>query len=191
MFGSKPNDRVAPLLAQLTRRHRKLLKQGEVFLAACDAFSASEPHPAPLKSRRRHQAVEVATSEERLQREAAARFRFTKVLAALGMHEDAFSEMPQSDNGYLLTHTDRRMLIFDGFGKDYQLQAPMQGLWLQPVDHGDHIYTLVFNNGEDRVALATRRDSVDLATNFIESFPDRRQQTRVLSVTNDPNIIEF
>ncbi len=191
MFGSKSSDRVAPLLAQLTRRHRKLLKKGEVFLAACDAFSAAEPHPAPLNSRRRRQAIEAPTSEERLQRSAAARFRFTKVLAALGMNEDDFAEMPQSANGFLLTHTDRRVLIFDGFGQEFQLQAPMKGLWLQPIDHGDDMFTLVFNNGDERVALATRRESVDLAQNFIESFPDRRQQTRVLSVTNDPDIIEF
>lgn len=191
MFGSKSSDRVAPLLAQLARRHRKLLKEGEVFLAACDAFGAAEPHPAPLNSRRKRQALDASTSEERLQRSAAARFRFTKVLAALGMHEDDFSEMPRSSNGFMLTHTDRRVLIFDGFGQEFQLQAPMKGLWLQPVDHGDDVFTLVFNNGDERVALATRRESVHLATSFIESFPDRRQQTRVLSVTNDPDIIEF
>ncbi len=45
MIGSKPPEAVATVLAQLTKRHRKLLKQGEVFLAACDAFSAAEPHP--------------------------------------------------------------------------------------------------------------------------------------------------
>jgi hypothetical protein len=191
MFGSKPPEAIATVLAQLTKRHRKLLKTGEVFLAACDAFSASEPHPEPLSSRRRHRPVAVTSSEERLGREAAARFRLTSVQAALSVHDDDFTELPPSDNGFLLSHTDRRMLIFDGAGKKYQLQSPMKGLWLQPIDHGDDMYTLVFNNGKDRVAFATRRESVEMTKTFIDSFPDRRQQTRVLSVTNDSDIIEF
>ncbi len=191
MIGSKPPEAVATVLAQLTKRHRKLLKPGEVFLAACDAFSASEPHPEPLGSRRRRQPVEVTSSEERLRREAAARFRLTSVQAALGVHDDEFSELPPSDNGYLLSHTDRRMLIFDGAGKEYQLQSQMKGLWLQPIDHGDNMYTLVFSDGEERVAFATRRESVEMTQYFIESFPDRRLQTRVISVTNDSDIIGF
>lgn len=191
MIGSKPPDAVADVLRRLTKRHRKLLKSGEVFLAACDVFGAGEPHPPPLKTGLRRQPVAVTTSEESLQREAAARFRLTSVQAALGMQEEVFSELPPSETGYLLSHTDRRMLIFDGTGKNYQLQAPMKGMWLQAIDHGDAMYTLVFNNGEERVAVATRRESVELTRYFIESFPDRRQQARVLSVTNDPDIIEF
>lgn len=190
MFGKK-RDPVDELLGALRRRHRKILRSGEVFLAACDTFNADGPHPEPLTKNRRRQPVMAWTKQERVQREAAARFRFTKVLAALGMHEDDFAELPASSNGYLLTHTDRRVLLFDGSGRRFHFQAPMKGLWLQPVDHGDDMYTLVFNNGEERVALATRRESVDLARNFIESFPDRRQQTRVVTVTNDPGIIDF
>jgi len=191
MIGSKPPEAVAQLLRRLSRRHRKLLKSGEVFLAACDAFGAGEPHPAPLKTGLRRQPVAVTTSEETLQIEAAARFRLTSVQAALGMQEEVFSDLPPSENGYLLTHTDRRMLVFDGTGKQYQVQAPMKGMWLQAVDHGDAMFTLVFNNGEERVAVATRRESVELTKYFIESFPDRRHQARILSVTNDPDIIEF
>jgi len=191
MIGSKPPEAVADVLSQLTKRHRKLLKKGEIFLAACDAFSASEPHPDPLSSRRRRQPVAVTSSKERLRREAAARFRLTSVQVALGLQDDDFSDLPASDNGYLLSHTDRRMLIFDGAGKEYRLQSPMKGLWLQPVDHGDHMFTLIFSNHEDRVAFSTRRESVEMTKYFIDSFPDRRQQTRVVSVTNDSDIIKF
>lgn len=191
MIGSKPPEAVAQRLRRLSKRHRKLLKSGEVFLAACDVFGAGEPHPAPLKTGLRRQPIAVTTSEETLQREAAARFRLTSVQVALGMQEEDFSELPPSENGYLLTHTDRRVLVFDGTGKQYQLQAPMKGMWLQAVDHGDAMFTLVFNNGEERVAVATRRESVELTKYFIDSFPDRRHQARILSVTNDPDIIEF
>ena len=191
MLGSKPPEAVADLLARLTKRHRKLTKPGEVFLAACDTFAAGDPHPEPLTSRRRKQPVLPLPAEERLQLAAAARFRLASVHAALGMHDTDFAEMPPSTNGYMLTHTDRRILIFDGSGKDYLLQAPMKGLWIQAVDHGDKMYTLIFNNGEERVAVATRRESVELTKFFIESFPDRRQQARILPVTNDPSIVEF
>jgi hypothetical protein len=191
MIGSKPPEAVAEVLGRRTKRHRKLLKPGEVFLAACDVFAAGEPHPPPLKFGFRRTPVAVTTSEERLQREAAARFRLTSVQTALGMQDTMLSDLPPSDNGYLLSHTDRRMLIFDGAGKLYQLQAPMKGMWLQPIDHGDAMFTLVFNNGEERVAVATRRESVELTKYFIESFPDRRRQARVLLVTNNPNIIAF
>lgn len=124
------------------------MKPGEVFLAACDTFGAGDPHPEPLTSGRRKQPVLPLPSEERLQLAAAARFRLASVQAALGMQDSEFAEMPASSNGYMLTHTDRRLLIFDGSGKDYQLQAPLKGLWLQGVNHGDGMYTLVFNNGE-------------------------------------------
>ena len=191
MIGSKPPEAVAKILRRQTKRHRKLLKSGEVFLAACDVFGAGEPHPAPLKTGLRRQQVVVTTSDEDLKREAAARFRLTSVQIAIGMQDDVFSELPPSGNGYLLTHTDRRMLIFDGTGKEYQLQAPMKGMWLQAIDHGDAMYTLVFNNGDERVAVATRRESVELTEHFIESFPDRRHQARVLSVTNDPDNLSF
>ena len=192
MLGSTPPDSVADRLSQLTKRHRKLLKPGEVFLAACDGFPAGEPHPLPLRGRLRRPPVQVTSSDERLQIEAAARFRLSSVQAALGMTDTEFGELPATTNGYTLTHTDRRMLIFDGTGKEYLVQSPMKGLWIQPVDHGDDMYTLVFSSGEDRVAIATRRESVEMAKHFIESFPDRRQQTRVLSVTNEPNnIVEF
>ena len=191
MLGSKPPEAFAARLAKLTRRHRKLMKPGEVFLAACDVFAAGEPYPPPLKTGFRRTPVMVTTDDVRLQREAAARFRLTSVHAALGMQDEVFSDLPPSDNGYLLSHTDRRILIFDGTGKQYKLQAPMKGMWLQPIDHGDGMYTLIFNNGTERVAVATRRESVELTKYFIESFPDRRQKTRVLSVTNDPSIIDF
>ncbi len=192
MLGSTPPESVEDRVSQLARRHRKLLKQGEVFLAACDAFPADEPHPLPLSGRLRRPPVQVGSSDERLQIEAAARFRLTSVQAAMGMQDVAFSELPPTNNGFTLTHTDRRMLIFDGAGKKYLVQSPMKGLWLQPIDHGDDMYTLVFSNGDDRVAVATRRESVEMTKHFIQSFPDRRQQTRVLSVTNEPNnIIEF
>ena len=59
------------------------------------------------------------------------------------------------------------------------------------VDHGDDMFTMIFNNKEERVAVATRRESIEMTKHFIESFPDRRQQTRVISVTNDPDIIDF
>lgn len=191
MISSKPPEAVASLLGRLMKRHKKLLKSGEVFLAACDTFAAVDPHPEPMTSGRRKQPVLPLPSEERLQLLAAARFRLTSVQAALGMQDTEFAELPASANGYMLTHTDRRMLIFDGSGKTYQLQAPLKGMWLQAVDHGDNMYTLVFNNGEERVAVATRRESVELTRYFIDSFPDRRQQARVLPVTNDPSIVEF
>lgn len=189
MIGSKPPEAVASVLNRLAKRHKKLLKSGEVFLAACHAFDASEPHPAPLKTGLRRQAVAVTTPEETLQREAAARFRLTQVQAALGMQDEIFADLPPSGNGFLIAHTDRRMLIFDGTGKEYQLQAPMKGMWLQATDHGDDMFTLIFNQGEERVAVSTRRESVELTKYFIESFPDRRQQARVTSVTNDPDVI--
>ena len=191
MIGSKPPDVVASLLARLTKRHRKLMKPGEIFLAACDTFAAGSPHPEPLTAGRRKQPVLPLPAEERLQLLAAARFRLTSVQAALGMQDTDFTELPASTNGYMVTHTDRRILILDGSGKTYLLQAPLKGLWLQAVDHGDNMFTMIFNNGEERVAVTTRRESVELTKYFIESFPDRRQQARILPVTKDPSIVEF
>jgi len=175
----------------LTKKHRKLMKQGEVFLAACDAFGAGEPHPAPLGSSRRQPTVAVSSPNDVLLQNAAARDRLAWVQAALGMHDEDFAELPVSDNGYLLAHTDRRMLIFDGTGNHYQLQAPMKGLWLQPVKHGNGEYTLVFNNSEERVAVATRRESIELTRDFIRSFPDRRGQDRTLNLKSHDRSIEF
>lgn len=168
-----------------------MLKSGEVFLAACDAFAGNLPHPEPLRSGRRRQPVASTSSEQRVQLQAEARFRLASVRTVLGMHDEEFADVPRSRNGFMLTHTDRRMMIFDGSGRKYQLQAPIQGLWLQPIDHGGHMYTLVFNNGEERVALSTRRESFELTEHFIASFPDRRQQTRVLTVPNEPAFIDF
>lgn len=176
------------VLTQLTKRHGKMLKQGEVFLAACDAFGADEAHPPPLAHGRR-QPPSVDADDDLLRAEAAARDRLASVATTFGV--EGFSELPYSNNGYLLTHTDRRMLIFNGTGKDYLLQSPIIGVWLTPVDHGDDGYTLILTSAEDRVALATRRESVEMTREFIASFPDRRDAARRVIADASPRDVEF
>lgn len=177
------------ILAQQTRRHRKLLKPGEVFLAACDAFGGDESHPPPLSSGWRRGQLTIDATDEALRLEAAARDRLARVAGVLGI--GGFSEMPYSPTGYLLTHTDRRMLIFNGTGKQYLLQSPILGVWLQPFDHGDGSYTLVLTSVDDRVAFCTRRDSTALTESFIASFPDRRHATRRVLANSSPQDIAF
>lgn len=179
MLRKKATREASQVLAQQTKRHRKLLKQGEIFLAACDTFGADESHPPPLKVGWRRRELTIDASDEVLRSEAAARNRLARVAAVLGV--EGFTQMPYSSTGYLLTHTDRRMLIFDGTGKEYLLQSPILGVWLQPFDHGDGSYTLVLTSTEDRVAFCTRRESVELTQNFIASFPDRRHEVRRLA----------
>ena len=191
MFGSKPPRSTDTVIAQLTKKHSKLLKGDEQFVAVCDAFGADEAHPTPIGDGHKARDFETLPAANQLQADAAAHLRVSAVRSTLGMEDEEFSELPPSRTGYLLAHTNQRMFIFDGTGKTYQLQAPVEGLWLQPVDHGDGLYTLVFNNGDERVALCTRRESVEMARQFIATFPDRRGQARIVTLSSRPDIIEF
>lgn len=192
MFGSNSAERTPEsVLVLLRRKHRKLLKRNEVFLAACDCFPIEEAHPPPLTSGRVRMPIDLRSPDAQLRSDAAAHVRVLAIRNALGMNDQEFTELPPSINGYLFAHTDRRLLIFDGSGKRYQLQTPMKGLWLQPIDHGDKTFTLVFTNGDERVAVRTRRDSIDLTRNFIHSFPDRRSQARILNLADAQNIDTF
>lgn len=164
------------ILARQTKRHRRLLKKGEVFLAACDAFGADESHPPPLSAGWRRRELTIDASSHALRAEAAARDRLASVARLLEV--GGFTSMPYSPTGYLLTHTDQRMLVFDGTGKNYLLQAPILGVWLQPFDHGDGSYTLVLTSATDQVAFCTRRGSAELTLDFIASFPDLRHEIR-------------
>lgn len=189
MFGAKSHNDVDGLRNKLRKRHRKMLKPGEVFLAACYAYSAAEAMPADPDAGTKPP-MSLDASADRLQLEAAARNRLDAVRGAMGMDED-FNELPRSPNGYVLSHTDRRMLIFDGTGRTFMLQAPMKGLWLQPVDHGDGGYTLIFSNGEERVAVATHPTYAAFANDFISSFPDRRAQARTVTLRQSNDAITF
>ena len=111
--------------------------------------------------------------------------------SAIGMVDGEFTELPASASGYVVALTDRRVMIFSADGKSLLTASPLDDLWLQPVDHGDAMFTLVFMTGEDRVAVTTRRESAPLTRHFIESFPDRRDQPRVLHVVGPPTIADF
>ena len=91
---------MSQVLAQQTSRHRSILKSNEVFLAACDAFGADESHPPPLKSGWRRQPPTIDASDDFLRAEAIARDRLAAIASAFGV--DGFTEMPYSNNGYLL-----------------------------------------------------------------------------------------
>lgn len=191
MFGSKPPRTIDSVIAQLNKKHGKLLKSDEHFVAVCDAFGADEAHPTPLGPGHKASDFETLASDDQLQRDAEAHLRVNAVRTVLGMEGQEFSDLPMSRIGYLLAHTEQRLFIFDGPGKNYLLQASVAGLWMQPVDHGDGMFTLVFNNGDERVAVATRRESVEMTKNFVATFPDRRGQARVVSLARRSDIVEF
>lgn len=174
------------ILGQQTKRHRQLLKKGEIFLAACDAFGADESHPPPLSTGWNRRRLTIDASDVALRAEAAARTRLANVARLLDV--GGFTAMPFSLTGYLLTHTDRRLLIFDGTGKQYLLQAQLLGVWLQPFDHGDGSYTLVLTSIDDQVAFCTRRESADLTRDFITSYPDRRHPIRRVGAGSSQDI---
>jgi len=193
MFDAKPSDDASELLARLQRQHRHLLKPGEVFLAACYASPAGEAPPHDPEGGRKPR-LGLDSGHQELQAEALARHRFALVRSVLGIAETETSEFPRTHNGYLLTHTDRRMLVFDGSGDNYQVQSPMKGLWLQPIAHEDGTFTLVFSDGHDRIALTSHPLFSDLAEQFVKSFPDRRTQTRVIrlrDLRNDQQTVDF
>jgi|GEM_PF-2300341 len=192
MFGSKPAQRTAQtVIAQLRKKHRKLLKPNEVFLAVCDCFPIEQAHPPLMETGFDRLPIDLSSTDSELRNDAAAHLRVVAVRNALGMQDEEFGELPASKNGYLFAHTDQRLLIFDGSGKHYQLQTSMKGLWLQPIALGDGSFTLVFTNGDERVAVCTRRDSVELTNDFINSFPDRRRQARVLNISDEQSIADF
>jgi len=192
MFGSKPPRTIESVLAHLAKKHGKLLKPGEFFVATADTFAVDQAHPLPIGNGHKASDFETIRADDQLRRDADAHLRVNNVRSVLGMENQEFTELPASSTGYLLAHTNQRLFIFDGPGKTYLLQAPIEGLWLQPVAHGEGLYTLVFSNSDERVAVATRSESQEMTKHFIESFPDRRGQARVVSLVSRPNdIVEF
>lgn len=183
MFGAKGKSGSDAILAQLTARHGELLHPGEAFLGVCDAFGPSDPHPAPLSGRRATKTKRTNVDPEQI---AEAHRRIASVRSALGLApDDVIDELPASRNGYRLAHSNERLFVFDHTGASYKLQASTKGLWLQAVDHKNDMFTLIFRSGDDQVAVTTRRESVELTRSFIESFPDRRGQARVVVASDD------
>ena len=192
MFGSKQPRTAETVLAKLTKQHSKLLKAGEQFIATADTFAVDQVHPPAIGDGHKARDFEILNSDEQFALAGQAHLRLTTVRTALGMGDEEFTELPDSRTGYLLAHTNQRLFIFDGPGATYLLQAPVEGLWMHPVDHGDGSYTLAFSNGDERVAVSTRRESIEMTNQFIATFPDRRDSPRIVSLTSRPDdIIEF
>jgi len=190
MFRSKTPRTIESIIAGLTKKHGKLLKTDEHFVAVCDAFAPDHGHPPPIGEGLKASDFEIPFAEGQPVN-GQAHLRLNTVRAALGHDDFEFTELPSSNTGYLLAHSQQRLFIFDGSGKRYELQAPVAGLWLQAIDHGDGLFTLVFDNGEERVAVATRRESIELTRHFVDTFPDRRGTPRVMPMTPSQDVIEF
>ena len=186
MFGTSKRGTTA-VVSQLTARHGKLLHPGEAFLGVCDAFGPSAPHPDSLSSSRRGTKAKRNNADPERIAEAHRRIAVARSAVGLGP-EDVLDELPSAPQGYRLAHSNDRLFVFDHTGSIYKLQAPTKGLWLQAVDHQDDMFTLIFRSGKDQVAVATRRESVDMTRSFIESFPDRRGQARVVIASNDSGL---